>query len=47
MHYFTRGTGVKPPSDRKVDLIKIQRAATRITLLVMEIISRVLQKQVQ
>lgn len=43
MHYYTPSKGVKPPSDREVDLIEKQRAATRIELLVMEIISRVMQ----
>lgn len=39
MHYFTPKKGVKLSSDREVELIEIQRAATRIELLVMEIIS--------
>lgn len=37
--------GVKPPSDMEVEFLEIQRAATRIELLVMEIISRVLQNK--
>lgn len=36
MHCFTTSTGVKPPLDRKVDLIEIQRVATQIELIVMK-----------